>query len=436
MTTTLNKPLNSLSVLDPTAGGGSIPFEAVRLGIHAIANDLNPVSALIMRATVEWPSAYGDALQSEFEHLSERFILTREERLAPCFPPEPESNAISTNFLWARTVACPHCGGRVPLSPNWRLAPDGTGVRLKPHLAAGPGSQGRVCSFEIVASPGEQSAGTVARGDAVCPFGDCRRVIEGGEIKKQARAGRMGEQLYAVVYKRRVERRLKSGKRGKDRWLRGYRAPRPQDDNGAQIAARLAEKLPEWEAFDIVPSERFPEDGNDDRPIQYGMPLWRDLFSPRQLLCHGTGVEVFRELLEDDRAQGRLSELRQAAYGYLALSLDKLISYNCIMCRWHANREVIGQIFDRHDFSFKWSYAEMAPLVAGIGYDWAIEQTAKCIGELVALLRPDGGASGLFQAGDAKALPVTVTCKRATPWTTSRITASTPWPWTRPITTT
>ena len=58
------------------------------------------------------------------------------------------------------------------------------------------------------------------------------------------------------------------------------------------------------------------------RPIQYGMPLWRDLFSPRQLLCHGTSVEVFREMLDADRAAGRLDDVRQAAYGYLALALS------------------------------------------------------------------------------------------------------------------
>ena len=131
--------------------------------------------------------------------------------------------------------------------------------------------------------------------------------------------------------------------------------PRPDDDNAAGIEARLAEKLPEWEALDIVPRERFPEDSNDDRPIQYGMPLWRDLFSPRQLLCHGVGVEVFREMLDAERSAGKLDELRKAAYGYLALSLDKLRDYNSRMTRWHAGREVVAGTFDRHDFSFKWS---------------------------------------------------------------------------------
>ena len=397
---TLGRAPATFAVLDPTAGGGSIPFEALRLGTRTVANDLNPVSALLMRATAEWPFLYGSALESAFGDLSERFVSAREERLAPYFPPESQSSALTTNWLWARTVTCPYCDGLVPLSPNWRLASDGTGVRLLPDCAGGPGTPGRVCAFEIVGSVADQFPGTVARGDGHCPYADCGRVVDGAEIKRQAQAGRMGEQLYAVVYKQRVETRTKSGKRGRDKWVRGYRAPRPEDDNAAGIAARLAEKLPEWEAFDLVPSERFPEDGNDDRPIQYGMPLWRDLFSPRQLLCHGVNVEVYREMLDADRSAGRLDELRSAAYGYLALSLDKLLNYNSRMSVWMPTREVVANTFNRHDFAFCWSHAEMAPLVTGLGYDWAMGQTAKCIRELVALVRPksgDGaGLSGLF----------------------------------------
>ena len=256
----------------------------------------------------------------------------------------------------------------------------------------------------------------MARGAGTCPYSDCGRVIDGDEIKRQAQAGQMGEQLFAVVYKKRVIKELKSGKRGKDKWIRGYRAPRPEDDNSAEVQARFEEKIPEWEALDMVPSEKFPEASNDDRPIQYGMPLWRDLFSPRQLLCHGTAVEVFRELLEADRADGKLSEVRRAAYGYLALSLDKLRDYNSRMTRWHVNREVMVNTFDRHDFSFKWSYAEMAPLIVGLGYDWAIGQTAKCIDELVALVCPEanGAAGDLFHGvsmTDYTSPSITVTCK-------------------------
>ena len=399
--------LDTLSILDPTAGGGSIPFEAERLGLTAIANDLNPVAALILKATVEWPAQHGPALLEEFGKLGGQFVRRAEPKYEGVFPAEPEGVRID-GYLWARTVVCPYCGGVVPLSPNWRLAPDGRGVRLQPGLGKGP----RVCAFAIVDSVEEQSAGTTARGAGLCPWSDCGRVIDGEEIKRQAQAGEMGEQLYAVVYKRRVPRRLKSGKRGKDKWVRGYRAPRPEDDNGAAIGERLAEKLPEWEAFDIVPGESIPDGNKTTEPQRYGMPLWRDLFSPRQLLCHGTGVEVFREMLDEDREAGQLDEIRQAAYGYLAFSLDKLLNYNSRMTRWIVPREVMAGTFDRHDYAFVWSYAEMAPLIAGIGYDWAIRQTAKCIGELVDLVRPKSGKKGLFDSGEEAAPPpVAVTCK-------------------------
>ena len=418
LNTELANSLDSLAVLDPTAGGGSIPFEVTRLGAEAIANDLNPVSTLIMRATVEWPSKYWDTIKSEFEHLSERFVQTREERLASYFPAEETPDAISTNYLWARTITCPYCDGVVPLSPNWRLAPDGTGVRVKPHLASGPGTQGRICSFEIVKSAKEQSNGTVSKGAGTCPYSDCGRVIDGDEVKAQAQAGGMGEQLFTVVYKERVITKLKSGKRGKDKWVRHYRAPRPEDDNGAEIQAKLSEKLPEWEALDMVPSERIPDGNKTTEPQRYGMHTWRDLFSPRQLLCHGTSVEVFREMLDADRAAGKLTEVRKAAYGYLALSLDKLLNYNSRMSIWMPTREVVANTFNRHDFAFCWSHAEMAPLVVGLGYDWAIGQTAKCIDELVALVRPEanGGSVDMFNGGGAARdtpPPVTITCKPA-----------------------
>ena len=379
-----------------------------------MASDLNPVAMTVMQATVDWPLL--PAIQNEFLDLAWEWRRRLGDRLQTVFPQEDATDRPDSTYLWAHTVRCPYCNGQVPLSPHWRLTTDGTGAKFRPRVGDGPGSDDRRCEFEIVGSMSEQSAGTVSRGNANCPYPDCGRVIDGDEIKLQAREGEMGHQLYAIVYKKRVSRTLKSGKRGKDKWVRCYRAPRPSDDNGEEIERMLAEKLPEWEAMDIVPSEKFPEDSSDDRPLQYGMPYWRDMFSPRQLLCHGTSVEIFRKMLEADRNAGRLTELRRAAYGYLALAIDKMLDYNSRMCVWDTYKVAIAHTFSQHDYSFKWSYGEMALCVSGLGYDWVVDYTASCIGDLTVLLGQNTDDNGqIFGDESEEPLPPkpVITCKSA-----------------------
>jgi putative DNA methylase len=365
------------TVLDPTAGGGSVPFEAVRLGARTIANDLNAVAAFLLKATVELPVRFGPDLLKRYEHFAAEFFKRAHPYFEDIFPAEAKGVLTVDGYLWARTITCPYCGGLVPLSPTWKLSGSGHGVRLVPE-------DGRM-RFEIVDREADHSPGTVKGGDGSCPFPECRRPIDGDEIKAQAQAGRMGHQLYCIVYKEeRIKGYTKSGK-PKTEKVRGFRAPGPEDDVETLVLRKLEEKMPSWRARDIAPDEEIPfgYETNIRWPLhKYGLCYWRQMFSSRQFYGHCTSVEVFQQIVEESVR----SELDKAAMAYLAIALDKLLNYNAIQVRWHSGREVIAGVFDRHDFSFKWTYAEIEPTVTGLGYEWVIEQTGKALRELLELL--------------------------------------------------
>ena len=377
-------------VVDITAGGGSIPFEAGRLGLRSVANELNPVAALILRATCQWPQQYGYDLVDAYSAVSTRFRKRVIELLEGVYPPEPQLSEAEKlkefettraqryvwSYLWARVVSCPSCKGQIPLSPNWRLASGGTGIRLIPDVANG------TCSFEIVNGVSQQSPGTVKDAIATCPYPNCGATTQRDYIAQEAQAGRLSHQLYCVIYRDQWWPLTKSGRpRKRPKTNRGFRIATPKDDNSAWVAQRLKELGPQWDTADVLPNEAVPL-GNDNRPHNYGMSPWRNMFSIRQQLAHGYCVQAFRELVDEDQASGDLDDIRKAAWCYIALALDKLINVNSLLCRWHANREVVAGTFDSHDFGMKWSYTEMAVTIEGLGLDWALDDLHECIKKL------------------------------------------------------
>ncbi len=262
-------------------------------------------------------------------------------------------------YLWARTVMCPYTGKSVPLSPNWWLRSKDEPVVAVRLIAEEGADQVR---FEIVRGPAARSAqperGTVAGGKVVSPW--TGEPIPEDYIKAEAQAGRMGARLYAVAIQT---------ARGKD-----FRLPTEQDLVAVRLAEQeLARRLPEWEARGLVPREPFPETATDTRPLQYGMPTWADLFSPRQLLAHCTYLETYHEVAREVRA-ALPADRAKAVLTYLALVIDKCADYNNYLATWEQSRGIVKHIFQRHDFSFKWSFGEMNLVAPGMGFDWALDQ--------------------------------------------------------------
>ena len=373
-------------LLDITAGGGSIPFEAGRLGFRSIANELNPVAGLILRATCEWPQRHRRELLDHYRDISNQFLIRIRQLTAGAYPEEPQPEVKPGNqqakrsaqtYLFARTLICPSCQGTIPLSPNWRLDSKGTGVRVIPDITAG------TCSFQIVHKTADQSPGTVSRAKATCPYPNCGATTPSGYIPQEAQARRLGHQLYCIIYRDTWYPKTKSGAPSKrPKTARGFRVPTPDDDNTAEVDTKLTELAEPWERDNILPTEEVPH-GDDQRPHHYGMPKWRDMFSPRQLLAHGYCVQAFHDLVDEDQDEERLDECRTAAWSYIALAIDKLITHNSTLTYWDPGTNKVAQTFVSHDFGMKWSYAEMAVTIEDLGLEWALNNVDDCLKQLI-----------------------------------------------------
>jgi putative DNA methylase len=369
------------TVLDPTAGGGSIPYEAIRYGLPARANELNPVAVAVLRAGVEIPARFRLDLVNELNRWGHVLIDRVRKRTEAFFPSGPGEQV--TNYLFARTVLCPRTGKLVPLSPNWWLSKGRTrtAVRLITERAARILDQ---VEFEIATAGDidfDPDQGTVARGNGVSPWDGL--AIDDRYIRSEAQAGQLGSQLYAVAI------RTANG--------RGFRPP-TSIDQAALAAAEIELRglSARWLADDALPSEEIPPQNPKWDVARWGMYHWTEMFSPRQLLVHTIFVEEFRRLvpeihsvLDSDRAEAVLTEL--------ALVQGKAINWNGILSTWDASRDKTRSVFERHDFAFKWTYAEFEG--ARELYPWCLNQIVDAYSGIAELLTP-ADAGPLAEFGD------------------------------------
>lgn len=356
-----------LRVLDPFAGGGSIPFEALRYGFETIAVDLNPVAATVLKATLDYPARYGPTFATEIGNWGGIWATDVRKELESFFPTQRSENIFA--YLWARTVACPTTGKPIPLSPNWWLSRGKNPAAV--HLVA----NADMAEPQYVIVTGKEirdyqpDEGTLSRGGARSPW--TGETVSSDYIKTEAQAGRMGHELFAVAVKTHHELH--------------FRVPTASDLAAVRLAeAELVRARPKWISRDLIPVERFPP-GNDNRPLLYGMNTWTDFFSPRQLLVMGTYVEAIRKLEARIRDEVDGPEA-DALIVFMGMALDKCLNYNSLLASWHASRGVVRSVFDRHDFSFKWTYAEFDG--ATNLPPWAVGQVVKAYRELGELSSP------------------------------------------------
>jgi putative DNA methylase len=216
--------------------------------------------------------------------------------------------------------------------------------------------------------------GTVARGIGVSPWDGL--AIDDDYIRSEAQAGRLGSQLYAVAI------RTPKG--------RVFRSPTSTDlDALVKAETELQRLVPMWLANNVLPSEGIPPQNPKWNVDRWGMYRWTDMFSPRQLLVHGTFVEEFQRLMPEVRAALDTNRA-DAVLTELALIQGKALNFDAILATWHVSTETMRSVFERHDFAFKWTYAEFEG--ARELYPWCLDQIVDAYRGIAELLTPaDGG---------------------------------------------
>jgi len=160
----LGRSPKEITVVDPMAGGGSIPLEALRLGFRTIAGDYNPLAYLILRATIEFPAKYGKRLLELLEREARELVKYAEEALGKFYDEETK------NYLFF--ISAEHeCGGVIPLARRTLLSKR-EGLHAKPVFD----KESKKLTFQV-------SRESPAFSPAICPY--CGKSVSESDIREK-----------------------------------------------------------------------------------------------------------------------------------------------------------------------------------------------------------------------------------------------------------
>ena len=395
-------------VLDMFAGGGAIPLEAARLGCDSHALDYNPVAHLIELCTLVYPQKYDSALAADFQEWSGLLLKRMEAEVSDLYPPVriPESGDVSNQarlfgtaaptdgelvqpaaYIWARTVPCarPDCPAPVPLVRQaWLRKKDGA-VASIPSVEDGDKLRWRIVSGKSIKDVSAQ-AGQTGAGQAVCVA--CGTPVPTAYAKEVAVNGRLGESLAALVV---------NGKRSKL-----YLDPTVSAIPDSETCTRRLARLLKASGLASLDERMNTEDSTTVAGRGWGIELWRELYTPRQLLVLFTLIKHIRAAHDEMLAADMDEEKAKALVTYLAMAFSRLVVAFNKFTRWEsAVQRTMAAIGDRQAIKMVYDFSEINCLAKTQGcLPFALDREFFCMRELAKVRQP-----ATVTRGDAGRLP-------------------------------
>lgn len=348
---------------DCFAGGGSIPFEAARIGCEAYASDLNPVACLLNWANLNILSKSDEEIE-KLREFQQKVYDKVDKQIQEWGIETNEKGHRANSYLYCNETDCPECGYTVPLSPSWVI---GKGTKTIAILKDN-GNKGFDIEIKQGVSNEElkecESTGTIKKGKMICP--NCKAETAMSVIRKD-RVDNYGNKIYGIrkweknefinrkddVFKERLYciryiRKIVDEK-GKVKDERYYASPTTKDiDREQKVVKILDEKFIDYQEKGYIPSSKLESGYNIDQPVrERGWTYWHQLFNPRQLLVHALFLECIETLSQN---------IEQKAMGILGV--NKINDWNSKLSVWdsYPGCEIIKNTFLNQALNAPYNY--------------------------------------------------------------------------------
>lgn len=325
---------------DCFCGGGSVPFEAARMGCDVYASDLNPIAMLLTWAALNINGSSDEEIQ-ELRKFQEKIFELVDQQITEWGIEHNEERHRANSYLYCNETICPECGWRVPLAPSWLI---GKGTKTVAILKENDKKKGFDIEIKSGVAKAEmqrtQKMATIKNNSLHClhcknftPITAIRkdRRLEDGTVEYGLRRWEaheflsrpddvFQERLYCIRYEREYV-----DEKGNVKTERYYTAPTEKDlEREQKVVKLLTERFNKWHEKGYIPSSRIEEGDETTRLMrERGWTYWHQLFNPRQLLVHGLMMEFIDQhaSLQKEKVVG-------------ILGINKCCNWNSKLCRW------------------------------------------------------------------------------------------------------